>query len=120
MRAISNLNAFVFAASRYGLEVAAGDTDWEGRDEVACAAGPAAVNDSRVAVYDYFGLSGLVEKPGSRFEAFAGGLGGGRVAFGSWWDEDLHRELPVSRGPLGANAAEVAVFDDAAKTFVGF
>ncbi len=114
--AMGQVNVIVFPASSYGLAVAPGDTDWDGYDELAAAAGPDPSAASRIAIYDFDGAA-LLEKPGSRFEAFAGALGGAQLSFCQWWDTDLNRELLASRGPLPSSSSEVRAFDDSAAAF---
>ena len=112
---VSAISAFVFPGTTNGLDVAGGDTDADGRDELACTAGPSPGSDTRVAVFDFDGM--LTEPGGSRFEAFSGGMGGNRLSFMQWLGKDIEEELVAGRGPLPANPAEVAVFDDAVNGF---
>jgi hypothetical protein len=99
---------------RYGLEVAGGDTDWDGFDEIACGAGPSPQASTQVVVYDYDGIA-LSEV--DRFNAFSVSLGGARLSFCHWSDADINRELIASRGPLPGNATDVAAFDDGSTSF---
>lgn len=112
----SSVNRFVYPTASYGLMVAAGDTDFDDFDEIGCGPGPDPVNATKVVVLDDDG-GALVEKAGSRFEAFPGLGGGVNIAFGQWFDRDIARELLVSQGAVPASTAEIRVYDDSQAGF---
>lgn len=51
MAGIAAINAIVFGG-RYGLNVAAGDLESDGRDEIVCGGGPDPSQGSRMAAFD--------------------------------------------------------------------
>ena len=57
VRPLAQINAFVFPGARYGLDVAAGDLETDGFDEIACGAGPDPQFGSRLACFDYDGAA---------------------------------------------------------------
>ena len=82
-----------------GSYVAAGDVDGDGRDELAVSTDPGA--NTKVKIFRDPGDDGLLDAtPTENFNAYPGGTGGARVAFGNV-DNDVgtRDELIVGPGP---------------------
>lgn len=77
--AIAKVNFIAFTYTGYGVNVAGGDVDGDGFDEIGCTPGPGATHPARFLGFDYDGSS-LTALPGFDITLWTGY--GGRVGIG--------------------------------------
>ena len=106
VQALSKVSYFAFATLKYGVNVAGGDIDADGFDELVAGAGPSAVFGASVRGFDYDGGSvSLLSKV--NFIAWAAGTGYGANVASADVDADARAEILVAKGPGPTLAASV-------------
>jgi len=97
---------FAYGTPRWGVNVAAGDIDGDGFDEIVTGAGPGAVFGPHVRAFDYDGAGPAVPRPGVSYFAYGTLKFGVNVACGDV-DGDGVDEIITTPGPGGVFAAHV-------------
>ncbi len=115
--AIPQINYFAYGTPRWGVNVACGDLDGDGMDEIITGAGPGTVYGPHVRGWNWDG-SALTPLPGLSFMAYGTLQYGVNVAAGDL-DEDGVAEILTGPGPGPLFGAHVRGFDyDAAQGLV--
>jgi polyhydroxybutyrate depolymerase len=95
---LAGLNFLAYGTSKYGVNVAAGDLDGEGHDEIVTGAGPGAVFGPHVRGWIYNGSSGVTPCPGVSYFAYGTSKWGVNVTGGDI-DGDGFHEIVTGAGP---------------------
>ncbi len=92
------LSFIAYGTLKYGVNVAAGDLDGDGFDEIITGAGPGAVFGPHVRAWDYDGTPGVTPVPGVSYFAYGTPKWGVNVACGDI-DGDGFDEIVTGAGP---------------------
>ena len=92
------LSFLAYGTNKYGVNVAAGDIDGDGYDEIITGAGPGAVFGPHVRAWDYDGTPGVTAVPGVSYFAYGTPKWGGNVSAGDI-DGDGYDEIVTGAGP---------------------
>jgi len=95
---VPGISFFAYGTLKYGVNVAAGDIDGDGIDEILTGAGPSPMFGSHVRAFNYDGGPSVSPVPGAGFIAFNTSRFGARVAAGDL-DRDGTDEILVVPGP---------------------
>ena len=95
---LPHLNFLAYGTNKYGVNVAAGDIDADGIDEILTGAGPGAVFGPHVRAFDYDGSSGVTPVPGVSYFAYGTPRWGVNVTAGDI-DGDGYDEIVTGAGP---------------------
>ncbi len=95
---IPGLNFIAYGTNKYGVNVAAGDIDGDGIDEIITGAGPGAVFGPHVRGWVYNGPSGVTPYPGVSYFAYGTPKWGVNVSAGDI-DGDGYDEIVTGPGP---------------------
>ena len=95
---LAGLSFFAYGTLKYGVNVAAGDIDGDGYDEIITGAGPGAVFGPHVRAWDYDGTPGVTPVPGVSYFAYGTPKWGVNVAAGDI-DGDGYDEIVTGPGP---------------------
>jgi len=95
---LPGLSFLAYGTNKFGVNVAAGDIDGDGMDEVITGAGPGAVFGPHVRAFDYDGSPGVTAKPGVSFFAYGTPKWGVNVTAGDL-DGDGMDEIVTGPGP---------------------
>jgi len=95
---LDGLSFFAYGTLKYGVNVAAGDIDGDGYDEIITGAGPGAVFGPHVRAWDYDGTPGVTPVPGVSYFAYGTPKWGVNVAAGDI-DGDGYDEIVTGAGP---------------------
>ncbi|MFN7970877.1 MAG: VCBS repeat-containing protein [Acidobacteriota bacterium] len=101
---------FGYGTLKFGVNVATGDVDGDGMDEIITGAGPGKVFGPHVRVFKRAGSNRWAPLPGASFFAFGTLEGGANVAAGDL-DGDGDAEIVASPGPRPTFAEQVRAFD---------
>jgi len=107
--AVPGVSFFAYGTPKWGVNVACGDFDGDGCDEIVTGAGPGAVFGPHVRGWDVDGLAARA-MPGISFFAYGTDRWGVRVAAGDI-DGDGLDELVTAPGPAGIFGAHVRGWD---------
>ena len=109
LTAMAKVNFFAYGTLKYGVNVAGGDLDGDGFDEILTGPGPSAVFAAQVRAFDVDGGSvSAINKV--NFVAFAAASQGAWVGAGDV-EGDGYDEIVVGGGPDPATPASIALFD---------
>jgi len=95
---LPGLNFLAYGTHKFGVNVAAGDIDGDGHDEIITGAGPGAVFGPHVRAFDYDGTPGVSPVPGVSFLAYGTPKWGVNVTAGDL-DGDGIDEIVTGAGP---------------------
>ena len=95
---LPGLSFFAYGTNKYGVNVAAGDLDDDGYDEIITGAGPGAVFGPHVRAFDYDGSPGVEPVPGVSYFAYGTPKWGVNVSAGDI-DGDGYDEIVTGAGP---------------------
>jgi hypothetical protein len=95
---VPGLSFLAYGTHRWGVNVAAGDIDADGYDEIITGAGPGAVFGPHVRAFDYDGTPGVMPVPGVSYFAYGTPKWGVNVAGGDI-DGDGYDEIVTGAGP---------------------
>lgn len=95
---LPELNFLAYGTNKWGVNVAAGDLDNDGFDEIITGAGPGAVFGPHVRGWDYDGTPGVSPVPGVSYFAYGTPKWGVNVATGDI-DGDGYDEIISGAGP---------------------
>jgi len=95
---LPGLSFFAYGTAKWGVNVAAGDLDGDGRDEIITGAGPGAVFGPHVRAFGYDGAHAVTPLPGVSFFAYGTPKWGVNVAAGDL-DGDGRDEIITGAGP---------------------
>jgi hypothetical protein len=107
---LAGVSYLAYGTHRWGVNVAAGDIDGDGRDEILTGAGPGAVFGPHVRGWDYYGLGGTRPIRGVSFFAYGTLRRGVNVACGDI-DGDGIAEIVTGAGPGDVFGSHVRGFD---------
>ncbi len=96
--ALSGLSFLAYGTNKYGVNVAAGDLDGDGMDEIITGAGPGAVFGPHVRAFSYDGSTTVTPVPGVSYFAYGTPKWGVNVACGDL-DGDGKDEILTGAGP---------------------
>ncbi|MFN7973826.1 MAG: hypothetical protein U0166_16005 [Acidobacteriota bacterium] len=105
---INKINFNAFVALLYGVNIAWGDVDGDGFDELVATPGPGPTNPSRFLGFDYDGAS-IIQAPGFDITPFTT-FYGGRVGLGDLLG-DGSEDLMAGAGPDPVATSEIKAFD---------
>jgi hypothetical protein len=94
----AGLNFLAYGTNKYGVNVAAGDLDNDGYDEIITGAGPGAVFGPHVRAWNYDGTAGVDPVPGVSYFAYGTPKWGVNVTAGDL-DGDGYDEIVTGAGP---------------------
>jgi fibronectin-binding autotransporter adhesin len=97
---LSGLNFLAYGTNKYGVNVAAGDIDADGFDEIITGAGPGAVFGPHVRGWNYDGTGTISPVAGVSFFAYGTPKWGVNVSAGDI-DGDGYDEIVTGAGPGG-------------------
>ncbi len=95
---LPGLNFLAYGTNKYGVNVAAGDIDGDGYDEIVTGAGPGAVFGPHVRGWNYDGTGKVTPVPGVSYFAYGTPKWGVNVASGDL-DGDGYDEIVTGAGP---------------------
>jgi len=95
---LAGLNFLAYGTKKYGVNVAGGDLDNDGMDEIITGAGPGAVFGPHVRAFDYDGTSPVVPVPGVSYFSYGTPKWGVNVTAGDI-DGDGYAEIVTGAGP---------------------
>jgi len=95
---LAGLNFLAYGTNKYGVNVAAGDLDGDGHDEIITGAGPGAVFGPHVRGWIYNGPSGVTPYSGVSYFAYGTPKWGVNVSAGDL-DGDGYDEIVTGAGP---------------------
>ena len=95
---LPQLSFFAYGTNKYGVNVAAGDIDADGFDEIITGAGPGEMFGSHVRAFDYDGSPGVTPVPGVSYFAYGTPKWGVNVSAGDI-DGDGFDEIVTGAGP---------------------
>ncbi len=95
---LTGLSFFAYGTLRYGVNVAAGDLDADGFDEIITGAGPGAVFGPHVRGWNYDGSGTVTSIPGVSYFAYGTPKWGVNVSAGDI-DGDGYDEIVTGAGP---------------------
>ncbi|MFN7971328.1 MAG: FG-GAP repeat protein [Acidobacteriota bacterium] len=101
---------YAYGTLRFGVNVATGDIDGDGLDEIITGAGPGQVFGPHVRAFKRTGPGRFAQLPGASFFAFGTLEGGANVSAGDF-DGDGDDEIVASPGPRPTFAEQVRAFD---------
>jgi parallel beta-helix repeat protein len=103
---LPGLSFQAYGTNKYGVNVAAGDLDGDGRDEIITGPGPGAVFGPHVRAFSYNDPGTVTSVPGVNFQAYATPKWGVSVAAGDI-DGDGLDEIVTGAGPGAVYGAHV-------------
>jgi len=106
---LPGVSFFAYGTLKWGVNVAAGDIDGDGIDEILTGAGPGGVFGAHVRAFDHDGGTGVSPVPGASFFAFQTPRYGVRVSAGDL-DGDGTDEILAVPGPGPAFGCLVRAF----------
>lgn len=95
---VTGLSFLAYGTNRYGVNVAAGDIDGDGFDEIITGSGPGAVFGPHVRAWNFDGAGTVTPIPGVSFFAYGTPKWGVNVAAGDI-DGDGYDEIITGAGP---------------------
>jgi hypothetical protein len=95
---VPGLSFLAYGTNKWGVNVAAGDIDGDGYDEIITGAGPGEVFGPHVRAFDYDGTPGVDPVPGVSYFAYGTPKWGVNVAAGDI-DGDGYDEIVTGPGP---------------------
>ncbi len=95
---VDGLNFMAYGTLKFGVNVAAGDIDGDGKDEIITGAGPGAVFGPHVRAFDHDGGSSVSAVPGVSYFAYGTLKWGVNVSCGDV-DGDGYDEIVTGAGP---------------------
>ena len=95
---LPGLSFLAYGTNKWGVNVAAGDIDADGYDEIITGAGPGAVFGPHVRAFDYDGAPGVEPVPGVSYFAYGTPKWGVNVSAGDI-DGDGFDEIVTGAGP---------------------
>ncbi len=95
---LPGLSYFAYGTLKYGVNVACGDLDGDGFDEIITGAGPGAVFGPHVRAFNYDGGPGISPVPGVSYFAYGTLKWGTNVTSGDY-DGDGYDEIVTGAGP---------------------
>jgi hypothetical protein len=107
---ISGINFFAYGTRQWGVNVAAGDIDGDGYDEIITGAGPGAVFGPHVRGWNYDGAGATTGAPGCNFMAYGTPRYGVNAACGEL-EGDGREEIITGPGPGPGFRAHVRAWD---------
>ncbi len=93
-----DISFLAYGTNKWGVNVAAGDIDGDGRDEIITGAGPGAVFGPHVRGWDYDSTAGVTATPGVSYFAYGTPKWGVNVSAGDI-DGDGYDEIVTGAGP---------------------
>jgi hypothetical protein len=106
---LPGVNYFAYGTLQWGVNVATGDFDGDGMDEIVTGAGPGVIFGAHVRGWNVDG-STAQPAPGVNFIAYPGALHGVTVACGDIDDDGFH-EILTMPGPDAAQPARLRAWD---------
>jgi len=107
---IAGLSFLAYGTHKYGVNVATGDIDADGYDEIITGAGPGAVFGPHVRAFDYDGTPGVTPVPGVSYFAYGTPKWGVNVTAGDI-DGDGFDEIVTGAGPGAVYGPHVRGWD---------
>jgi len=109
--AISGVSFLAYGTNKYGVNVAAGDLDGDGIDEMITAPGPSSLFGAHIRGWNYDGDT-LAAMPGCSFFAWqpSEAMFGAQVSSGTDLDRDGRDELVVGAGPDPSMGSQIRVY----------
>jgi hypothetical protein len=95
---LPGLSFLAYGTNKYGVNVACGDVDGDGTDEIITGAGPGAVFGPHVRGWNYQGETGVMSLPGVNYFAYGTPKWGVNVTAGDI-DGDGYDEIVTGAGP---------------------
>jgi len=107
---VPGLSFMAYGTNKYGVNVAAGDLDGDGTDEIITGAGPGAVFGPHVRGWIYNGSAGVMPYPGVSYFAYGTPKWGVNVSAGDI-DGDGYDEIVTGAGPGAVYGPHVRGWD---------